>query len=375
MQHPELQYFSYDVRANDARILQASFRPNPVIDIETENIDAPLFMQTTFLLSQLIETGGKQQARVQLAKSIKDRNYLDYEVKKRQVFVETTLLFLQVLIDQQKIAFLEENLKSLHEYSSVVDKRVQAGKASIIEQANFQVLLSNAAMDLKTMQNEWRNSKLKLSAMWGKDNTDYTSFGNIDQMLPVANFEHMKNLLQNHPEILRFEVEKHVRSAKIALEKSLSYPDMNVRGGPRYLNEAKKWVWVVGFSVPLPINNRNQGGISESQEILERAERERQAVQIRLLTELNVAYSKLETLLVEIKILKDSVLPLTKKAFDLSYNGYMQAKYSYLELIETERAYRTSQIRYAEALGDYHKNLAIIDGLTGANATFNYPCE
>jgi cobalt-zinc-cadmium efflux system outer membrane protein len=375
MQNPELQYFNYDVRANDARILQASFRPNPVIDIETENIDAPLFMQTTFLLSQLIEIGGKQKARVQLARTEKDRVFLDYEVKKRQLFVETALLFIQVLIDQQKIAFLEDNLKSLKEYSTVVEKRLKAGKASLIEEANFHVLLTNAALDLKNTQNEWQNNKLKVAAMWGSSNPEFMALGNLDEILPVIPYEDMKDMIYKHPEMLRFQVESHLRSAKIAVQKSLAYPDMNLRGGPRYLNEAKKWVWVVGVSVPLPIGNRNQGGISESQEILERVEKEKESVQIKLLTELNIAYSNLQTLSSEITLLKDSILPLTKKAYDLSYKGYELAKYNYLELIETERAYRTSQIRYAQALGDYHKNLAAIEGLTGSKAIFNFQCE
>src|SRR4051812_34712181 len=63
MKNPQLHSYSYDLRAADARTLQAGFRPNPGLDVETENIGAPIFMQTTFLLSQLIELGGKRQAR------------------------------------------------------------------------------------------------------------------------------------------------------------------------------------------------------------------------------------------------------------------------------------------------------------------------
>ena len=60
LNNPELTTYSYDMRAGDAKILQASLRPNPGFDVESENINTPEFRQTTFLLSQLFELGGKR---------------------------------------------------------------------------------------------------------------------------------------------------------------------------------------------------------------------------------------------------------------------------------------------------------------------------
>ena len=122
LRNPDLQSYNYDMRSSDARILQASLRPNPKLDVLTENLNAPDFFQTTFMLSQLIELGGKRQARDKFAKTEKERVALDYEVMKRQLYVDTTLLFIDVLINQQKITFLEENLSRLQNFSSVVEK-------------------------------------------------------------------------------------------------------------------------------------------------------------------------------------------------------------------------------------------------------------
>ncbi|MBA3602833.1 MAG: TolC family protein [Parachlamydiaceae bacterium] len=157
LNNPQLNSYSYDMRAADARTLQAGLWPNPGLDVEAENIDDPVFMQTTFLLSQLIELGGKRKARLHFAQSERDRVALDYDVLKRQLFVDTTLLFIDVLINQQKIAFLEENLKVLQEFSSVVEKRLKAGKASIIEESNFIVLLNTM-----TAKSRWIPSQTNL---------------------------------------------------------------------------------------------------------------------------------------------------------------------------------------------------------------------
>lgn len=375
LNNPDLNSFNYDMRAGDARILQASFRPNPGINVLTENINAPIFMQTTFMLSQLIELGGKRHARVKFAKTEKDRVALDYEVMKRQLYINTTLLFIDVLINQQKIAFLEENFNVLQNFSSVIEKRVKVGKASVIEESNFIVLLNTARIDLRNAQKELKNAKNKLAAQWGDASNDgFLILGDLNWIPEVIPLDKMGDLIQEHPQILRSYFEDNLRSARIALEKSKAYPDVNLNGGPRYLEEAKKWVWVVGFSVPFPISDRNQGRIWEARENLDKLEKEREAIWVKLLTELNTSYSTIQTVFSELNILKNSVLPAAQKAYDFSYKGYELARYNYLELLETERSYRTSKIRYLQALGEYHKALAILQGLTGSKAIIN-ECE
>lgn len=376
LNNPQLNSYSYDMRAADARVLQAGFWPNPGFDVETENLGAPIFGQTTFMLSQLIELGGKRKVRLQFAQSERDRVSLDYEVMKRQLYVETTLLFIEALINQQTLVFLEENLNTLQHFSSVVEKRLQSGKASIIEESNFIVMLNTARIDLINAQNALKKSKNRLAAQWGEPNNDtFFIAGSIDWIPEIVPLEDLGQLIQEHPEIVRSYFEENLRVARIALEKSKAVPDVNLRAGPRYLKEAGKWVWCVGFSIPLPINDRNQGRICESGENLGKLEKEREAVWTKLLTELNTSYSTIQTSFFELGLLKNTILPAAEKAYDFSYKGYELARYNYLELIETERAYRTSKVRYLQALGEYHKALSILQGLTGAKAIINQYCE
>lgn len=376
LNNPELNSFSYDMRASEARILQAGFIPNPALDEETENLGAPIFMQTTLLLSQLIELGGKRKARLQFAQTEKDRVALDYEVRKRQLFVATTLLFIEVLVNQQKIAFLEENLKALQGFASLVEKRVKAGKASVIEESNFTVLLTTALIDLKTAQNELKNSKNRLSAQWNETNNDaFVAVGNLESIPEVISLEEMGSFIEQHPQVQRLDFEDTLRASRVAVEKSKAYPDVNLRVGPRYLEEAHRWVGVVGLYLPLPLIDRNQGRIWESYENWDKLEKEREVLATKLITELNNSYSTLQTLFSELSLYKNTVLPAAQRAYDFSHKGYELARYNYLELLETQRSYRSSKIRYLQALGDYHKSLAILEGLTGSKAIINKQCE
>ena len=63
---PVLSSFSWDIRAAEARIIQAKLVPNPEISVEGEDFtradvrSATESMQNTLELSQLIELGGKR---------------------------------------------------------------------------------------------------------------------------------------------------------------------------------------------------------------------------------------------------------------------------------------------------------------------------
>lgn len=366
LQNPELNAFEYGIRETDARILQASLRPNPFIDVETENINASRFLQTTFLLGQIIELGRKCEARVRFAKTERDMALLDYQVKKREIFVETTLLFIDVLVNQQKVVFLEECLQMLQNFSSSMKSQVEAGKASIIEEANFNILVSMACLDLQKAKNELKTSKQALAAQWGDLSCPtFIAVGSLDWTKVSLNFECTADLLEDHPKILRSNAERNLREAKISLEKSKAYPDVAVRGGPRYLKEAEKWVWVVGILMPLSVFNRNQGAICEAVEDWKQIDLEKEALFLDLSTKLNQAYSNIEMISSELTILSDCVLPSAKNAFDASSKGYELARYNFNDLLEIERTYRNSKNRYIEALGEYHKALAVIEGLTG----------
>lgn len=370
LSNPELASFSFDMRADDARILQAGVYPNPALDIETENLGVEE-VQTTFLLSQLIELGGKRQARQLHAYAERTRNQLDYEVKKRQLFIETTELFIEVLVNQQKLAFLETTLPMLEGLTGNLEKRIEAGKASAVEQNNFKALIARTRIDFLKTQNDLRQSKNKLAAKWGATtNVAFEVSGSLDWTLPVVSLEELGGFLYTHPEIQLLSGEEGLREARLAVEKSKSMPDITVRGGPRYLFDRDEWVWVLGVYIPLPINDKNCGNILAAYENWRKIEAERQAVWTKLLSLLNQAYSIINNLAVELNVLIRDVLPATKNALSISYKGYQGARYNYLDVLESERSFRSAQLRYFEALEQYHKALAQLEGLTGSQAIF-----
>lgn len=112
--NPELAGYSWEVRAGEARTLQAGFRPNPDIEAEIEDFGGSKerksleVAETTVALSQLIELGGKRSKRERVAALQRDLAGWDYEAKRFDVLTEVTKAFVEVLGAQQQVVYTGE---------------------------------------------------------------------------------------------------------------------------------------------------------------------------------------------------------------------------------------------------------------------------
>ena len=116
LQSPELAANAYEVRAREAALLQAGAFPNPTLELDLEDfgggdefsgVDAA---QTTLLVGQRIELGGKRAARIALASADRDVAAWDYEVRRIDVLTRTAGAFVDVLAAQERNRLAEEVL-------------------------------------------------------------------------------------------------------------------------------------------------------------------------------------------------------------------------------------------------------------------------
>jgi outer membrane protein TolC len=162
-------------------------------------------------------------------------------------------------------------------------------------------------------------------------------------------------------EIKRLEV---LTTAKVA--RSRTIPDLTVSGGVRYFNETKESAWVLGFSLPLPLFDRNQSGMLEASARLTKAELERHAAEVWVSTALAEAYQSLVNAATEVTTLQNEVLPAAEEAFQATQEGYRLGKFGFLDVLDIQRTLFETRGRYLEALATYHKAVADLERLSGA---------
>jgi len=125
----------------------------------------------------------------------------------------------------------------------------------------------------------------------------------------------------------------------------------------------------MGLSLPLPLIDRNQGGILEATYSLKKARQERTAAEVDTISNLDDNYQTLLSAYTEVTVLRDTILPGAESAFNASQEGYLEGKFSYLDVLDVQRSLFDAKDTYINSLVSYHKALTSIERLIGENLT------
>jgi cobalt-zinc-cadmium efflux system outer membrane protein len=372
MKNPALASTSWDIRTAEARRLQAGLLPNPEAGVDIEEFgggaDRSGFdvATTTFQLSQLIELGGKRGKRSRAAAIEKDLAGWDYQARRLDVLAETTKAFIEVLAAQEQRALGAELVRLSEQVLYSVSERVKAGKVSPLDETKAGVELANTRIEYERTKSSLRGARKRLSSIWGQAEPTFEKVdGVLDAVRAIPSQEQLTNLVSRNPDVARWVKEMEQRTAALDVEKAKRIPDLTVRGGFQRFNEINDQALVFGVSLPLPLFDRNQGGIKEARHKLAKAGEESRAAIAKANMDLAGAYQELSASYEGAVSLKTEVLPAAEFSFNASSEGYREGKFDFLEFLDAQRTLFQARGKYIETLAAYHKAAADIERLTG----------
>jgi cobalt-zinc-cadmium efflux system outer membrane protein len=172
---PRLAAFSWDVRAHEARTLQAGLAPNPELSFRMEDVGGDdgfhgvESAETTLQLAQRLELGGKRGRRQRVADLDEDVAGWDYETERVEVLTGVARAFVTVLAAQERLDLADELVRIAEESRAKVDREVEEGLTSPIEGTRAQVALASAEVDRERIRAELLTARSNLAAAWGSE--------------------------------------------------------------------------------------------------------------------------------------------------------------------------------------------------------------
>src|SRR5262245_45302739 len=161
----------------DGRREQANALPNPTIGFEVDNF-APgsssvvQGAETTLMLSQLIELGGKRDARVAAALGDYDAARWEREAARLELFSETAVAFVAALSAQRRIQLVERQAAALEKLIPLMHRRVEAGASSPAEVSRVQAAVGFARLERERGRTAATVARRELSVLMGLDQPD-----------------------------------------------------------------------------------------------------------------------------------------------------------------------------------------------------------
>lgn len=369
--NPELLASRYEIKAAEARTIQAGLGPNPTLDVEFENFagsgsaNGADVLETTLSLSQVIELGSKRDRRRSVAEA--DSELIEIERRARQLdaLAEVTQRFIGVVNAQQHVMLAAESLGLAEQTLETIEERVQAARAPVAEASRARIAVTRARIDQRQAESTLRTARFVLASSWGAAQPDFAAAqADLYAFGPLQPFEALVARIERNPEISRFASEARLRDAELRLARAQARPDLEIGIGVRRFEESDDTALVAGFSMGLPFFDRNQGAIREAQVLRRQSDAARESAIVRVRGVLYAVYQEMTTARERCQSLRDEAIPQALTAFEQTQAGYERGRFSFLELLAAQQEMLALRSAAIDAAADYHRLLAELERVT-----------
>ena len=370
-QNPVLAANRARVEAAAGRRVQAGLSPNPRLILQSENTrftsqgGFTFFRDTdTFAYaSQVLESGGKRQRRMEFASSGMRLAELDQEAGNRQIAARVGFAYWYAVGAARAFELLEESARNFERIVTYHRDRVREGAMAgadllrvELEQDRLRTLASNA-------QREAESARLALFREMGL--TQYPAVALSDSLTTLTSL-----VIPDLPQIL--EARPEIRSARQAVEQARSNVQLqqaNAKPDPEVLFGYKKTAGfdtvVAGFQINLPIRNRNQGNIAVADADVRVAEASLRSLEVQVKSEVESARQDYESRRQLLTMRFPEMLRRAEESQRIADAAYREGGTDVLRLLDSTRSRIETLILYNRTLAEYQQSVVTLQTAAG----------
>ena len=361
--NPSLRAGEVGIRESKAQEITANLRPNPSVNLLLDQLDP--FTPNPYrplgnalpaaAFSYLHEREHKRELRLDSARQatgIAESQQTDLE---RNLLFSLRSAFVATLQAKALLANARETLENFDRELAIHRERFRAGDIAqvdlnrlILQRVQFQTDFENAQVGLRTAK---ISLLMLLDDRTPVDQFDVTGlFDFNDRVHPLEEIH--TAALEARPDLraARQAILKAQTDHRLAVANGSADPTFGIDFGrnppiPAY----------VGFSVNLPLRifDRNQGEKERTQLDIQRAERQRDAVEAQVFSDVDSAYVTLLSTLNLLKPYKEIYLKTATDVRDTMSFSYQHGQAALVDYLEAERDYRATQVDYINLVGSY----------------------
>jgi cobalt-zinc-cadmium efflux system outer membrane protein len=326
---PLIRQAAANVEAARGAAIEAGLPPNPTFGFENDSSGTN---GTAGLIGISLEQVLRPANKLQLSRAAAAADLANAELALRRA--ETDLAsqvrggYFAVLVARENMRVSAALAKFTNDiYDIQVEQVRRGGIAAAYEPAQLRVLAVQARANVIQARHRYTSAWKQLAAALGLPGMPPTELaGRID--IPIPRYDHEKVLaraLQQHTDVLtaRNTLQKNQYNLKLA--QLTPVPDVTVHLGMNHdassIVQPYNFIMIVSF--PVPIWDRNQGGIIQAEGNLVNATEEEHRVRDALTTTLADAFERYEDNRVLLEYYRDQILPDQVRAYRGVYQRYL----------------------------------------------------
>ncbi|HAP45949.1 MAG TPA: divalent cation transporter, partial [Afipia sp.] len=242
--NPRLTAAERDIGIAGGLRIQAGVLPNPDVSFELDNAlgSGPYkglrSAETNLQLSQLVELGGKREARIAAGEAGIGTAVWQRRATRLEVLSEAAIAFITIISAQRRIEIFDEQIESFGTLIPLLEKRVQEGASSPAE-----TLRARVAADLFRVERERAKTQLALARrdlaiLMGDSSPHFgKALGRLTNIGQPPPFRDVLQAIEANPQLLRWTAVAAQRNAELLIARLKAIPDPRISAGWRHYQD------------------------------------------------------------------------------------------------------------------------------------------
>jgi len=365
----------YGIEYTKGQEVTARLFPNPLLSVGTLSAytqgrtlsnSGQLFTQ----VAQLFELAGKRGYRIEGAEFGTQSAEAAFEDAVRQLGFTVKDTYYRIQLAQRRLVLAEENRERFSRILAINTIRFNKGYIAEIDLIRIRLQMvdfhSQVIQSLQTAESTKGELRqlLRLSPKAVLELTTELGFRRIDPDIEKLRV----TALDVRPDIRAKRFTFSQRESELKLAKAYRIPDVTIGAG--YAIQGARGPdnpgqVALNIGIPLPLFNRNQGGILQAEVSLQSAEADLDKSMNLAENEVDVAYRNLLQSRRLVEAYFGEVLEDARATFTIVERAYERGGATILDLLDAARTSRTIQQNYIEALFNYQHNLFQLESAVG----------
>lgn len=354
------------VRSLRGKYVQVGLPPNPSFGYVASEVgnEGTAGQQGGFAGQDFITGHKLQKNRAVVAAEI-DKAEQILAATQRRVQTDVRVNFYRALVAQQRLELAKTLVNLNGEAVKASQDLLDAEEIPTAGLLQTEVELQNAEIVLRTSQNELTAAWQQLSAVVGDlDLPPQKLVGDAGALPNSLDWdETLTRVTTMSPEMATAMAELSRSRRALARAYAEPIPDISTQFMVQYDNSTDDTIAGIQAGIPLPLWNKNQGGIRQAQAEISVASQNIDRVALNLKNRLAITYQEFASARTQAETYKTEILPRAQRTYDLVRQGYTQGEAGYLDLLTAQRTYAQTNLAYLEALDALWQSHVKIDGL------------
>lgn len=373
-EHPLLRAEALRVNTASGLIQQAGLRPNPRLFVQSENWNFPanptqamasVFTDQFLYASQVLETGGKRQSRVELAEQNREITQLERESLARQIEYRVKSAYWAAAGAQRIVELLRENQVNLRQTVEYHEAQLREGAIAEADVIRVRLEGDRGQVALENAEREFAAAQIALLREMGQEDFPEIRLGESWTQPPAPPVADTSQALSRRSEVRLARQAVEQARAGLRLQQANARPDIEVLSGYKRTAGYNTLMW--GVQMNLPFFNKNQGNIAAADNEILVAESRLRAVEARVRAEVEAATRDVEIRRQRLASLVTDTLARADDAVSIARAAYREGGTDLLRLLDAERVHIDLEILNARMQMEYRQSIVNLETALGGS--------